>query len=162
MLQIRCIQPGDDPEMGQLIRSVLLEFNVPKVGTAYADPSLDAMYQFYQSPKSRYYVLTDGQTIFGGAGIAPLANFHSNYCELQKMYFSKQARSKGYGRQMMDLCLKYAVAEKFDFCYIETMDYMKRAQTLYLRSGFDYIDGPLGDTGHHACGIQMLKTISQL
>ena len=63
---------------------------------------------------------------------------------------------------MMDLCLKFAVAEKFDFCYIETMDYMKRAQTLYLRSGFDYIDGPLGDTGHHACGIKMLKTISQL
>jgi len=160
-MYIRCIEPSDDPEIGQLIRSVLLEFNVPKVGTAYSDKSLNCMYQFYQNPRSRYFVLTDGQKIFGGSGIAPLASYDRNYCELQKMYFAKQVRSKGYGRQMMNFCLEFAVAEKYGFCYIETMNYMTHAQALYRRSGFEYINGYLGDTGHHACGVKMLKSLNQ-
>ena len=159
MLAIRLIQPEDDPEIGQLIRSVLVEFNVPKVGTAYADPSLDCMYETYQKERTRYFILTDGQSIYGGGGIAPLENYLDNYCELQKMYFDKRVRGKGYGRNMMDLCLSFASSMGYSHCYLETMEYMEQAQKLYQQSGFDYIDGPLGDTGHHACGIQMLKTL---
>jgi putative acetyltransferase len=159
MLAIRLIQPEDDPEIGQLIRSVLVEFNVPKVGTAYADPSLDCMYETYQKERTRYFILTDGQSIYGGGGIAPLENYLDNYCELQKMYFDKRVRGKGYGRNMMDLCLSFASSMGYSHCYLETMEYMGQAQKLYQQSGFDYIDGPLGDTGHHACGIQMLKTL---
>ena len=159
MLAIRLIQPEDDPEIGQLIRSVLVEFNVPKVGTAYADPSLDYMFETYQKEKTRYFILTDGQSIYGGGGIAPLENYLDSYCELQKMYFDKRVRGKGYGRNMMDLCLSFASSMGYSHCYLETMEYMEQAQKLYQQSGFDYIDGPLGDTGHHACGIQMLKTL---
>ena len=159
MLAIRLIQPKDDPEIGQLIRSVLVEFNVPKVGTAYADPSLDCMFETYQKEKTRYFILTDGQSIYGGGGIAPLENYLDSYCELQKMYFDKRVRGKGFGRNMMNLCLSFASSMGYSHCYLETMEYMEQAQKLYQQSGFDYIDGPLGDTGHHACGIQMLKTL---
>ena len=159
MLAIRLIQPEDDPEIGQLIRSVLVKFNVPKVGTAYADPSLDCMFETYQKEKTRYFILTDGQSIYGGGGIAPLENYLDSYCELQKMYFDKRVRGKGFGRNMMNLCLSFASSMGYSHCYLETMEYMEQAQKLYQQSGFDYIDGPLGDTGHHACGIQMLKTL---
>ena len=159
MLAIRLIQPDDDPEIGQLIRSVLVEFNVPKVGTAYADPALNCMFETYQKGHSRYFILTDEHRIYGGGGIAPLENYLESYCELQKMYFDKSVRGKGYGRKMMDLCLSFASAEGYSHCYLETMDYMAQAQKLYRQSGFNYIDGPLGDTGHHACGIRMLKTL---
>jgi len=159
MLAIRLIQPEDDPEIGQLIRSVLVEFNVPKVGTAYADPSLVCMFETYQKEKTRYFILTDGQSIYGGGGIAPLENYLDSYCELQKMYFDKRVRGKGFGRNMMNLCLSFASSMGYSHCYLETMEYMEQAQKLYQQSGFDYIDGPLGDTGHHACGIQMLKTL---
>ena len=159
MLAIRLIQPEDDPEIGQLICSVLVEFDVPKVGTAYADPSLDCMFETYQKENTRYFILTDGQSIYGGGGIAPLENYLDSYCELQKMYFDKRVRGKGYGRNMMNLCLSFASSMGYSHCYLETMEYMEQAQKLYQQSGFDYIDGPLGDTGHHACGIQMLKTL---
>ena len=159
MIDIRLISPQDDPESGQLIRSVLEEFNVPKVGTAYADASLDCMYDTYQKPRSRYFILSDGISIYGGGGIAPLENYSEDVCELQKMYFHKSVRGQGFGQKMMVLCLDFAKAAGYTRCYIETMEYMKRAQRLYLNTGFTLLDGPLGDTGHHACGVQMIKSL---
>ena len=159
MLAIRLISPQDDPEIGQLIRSVLEEFNVPKVGTAYADASLDCMYDTYQKSRSRYFILSDGISIYGGGGIAPLENYSEDVCELQKMYFHKSVRGQGFGQKMMVLCLDFAKAAGYTRCYIETMEYMKRAQRLYLNTGFTLLDGPLGDTGHHACGVQMIKSL---
>lgn len=159
MIDIRLISPQDDPESGQLIRSVLEEFNVPKVGTAYADASLDCMYDTYQKSRSRYFILSDGISIYGGGGIAPLENYSEDVCELQKMYFHKSVRGQGFGQKMMVLCLDFAKAAGYTRCYIETMEYMKRAQRLYLNTGFTLLDGPLGDTGHHACGVQMIKSL---
>ena len=75
MLDIRLIALKDDPEIGQLIRSVLEEFNVPKVGTAYADVSLNCMFETYQRPRSRYFIVSDGKAIYGGGGIAPLEQY---------------------------------------------------------------------------------------
>ena len=159
MLAIRLISPQDDPEIGQLIRSVLEEFNVPKVGTAYADASLDCMYDTYQKSRSRYFILSDGISIYGGGGIAPLENYSEDVCELQKMYFHKSVRGQGFGQKMMVLCLDFAKKAGYTRCYIETMEYMTRAQRLYLKTGFTLLDGPLGDTGHHACGVQMIKSL---
>lgn len=159
MIDIRLISPQDDPESGQLIRSVLEEFNVPKVGTAYADASLNCMYDTYQKSRSRYFILSDGISIYGGGGIAPLENYSEDVCELQKMYFHKSVRGQGFGQKMMVLCLDFAKAAGYTRCYIETMEYMKRAQRLYLNTGFTLLDGPLGDTGHHACGVQMIKSL---
>ncbi len=159
MIDIRLISPQDDPESGQLIRSVLEEFNVPKVGTAYADASLHCMYDTYQKSRSRYFILSDGISIYGGGGIAPLENYSEDVCELQKMYFHKSVRGQGFGQKMMVLCLDFAKAAGYTRCYIETMEYMKRAQRLYLNTGFTLLDGPLGDTGHHACGVQMIKSL---
>lgn len=159
MLEIRLILPKDDPGIGRLIRSILEEFNVPKVGTAYEDASLDCMFDTYQKSNARYFIVAEGTDIYGGGGIAPLDNYLNEYCELQKMYFHKSIRGKGYGRKMMDLCLAFATTQGYTHCYLETMEYMDKAQSLYRHSGFDYIDGPLGDTGHHACGVQMLKSL---
>ena len=57
---------------------------------------------------------------------------------------------------MMAVCLDQARSFGFDQCYIETMPYMKAAQKLYIRTGFKYIDGPMGDTGHFSCPVHML------
>ncbi len=159
MLDIRLIALKDDPEIGQLIRSVLEEFNVPKVGTAYADVSLNCMFETYQRPRSRYFIVSDGKAIYGGGGIAPLEQYSDQYCELQKMYFHKSIRGRGFGQKMMNLCLEFAQKQGYTHCYLETMEYMTQAQGLYRLSGFTYIDGPLGDTGHHACGVQMIKEL---
>ncbi len=156
---IRLIEKKDNPQIASVIRSVLEDFNVPKVGTAYADAALDCMYETYQKPKAVYFVIEENDKVIGGAGIAQLDNFEGNVCELQKMYFLPEARGKGLGAQMMEYCLTKAREFGFEQVYLETMDYMTQAQKLYKQAGFEYIDGALGDTGHYSCPVHMLKTL---
>ena len=156
---IRLIEKKDNPQIAKVIRSVLEDFNVPKVGTAYADVSLDSMYENYQKPKAVYFVVEENYKIIGGAGVAQLDNFEGNVCELQKMYFLPEARGKGIGTQMMEFCLAKAREFGFEKCYLETMEYMTNAQKLYKQTGFEYIDSPMGDTGHYSCPVHMIKTL---
>lgn len=156
---IRAIKKEDNPSLAKVIRKVLLDLGVPKVGTAYADKALDCMFETYQGDRRVYFVVEENGTIIGGAGIAALENYDGNICELQKMYFIETARGRGLGKIMMRHCLQAAVSFSFESCYIETMTYMTAAQNLYKKSGFHYLDGPLGDTGHFSCPVQMLKKL---
>jgi len=160
MLEIRAIQPADNKELAATLRSILVEMGVPKVGTAYADKALDYMFETYDVPLSRYFVVLMGDQILGGAGIAPLANYEGPVCELQKMYINASLRGNGVGRQLMQKCLNFAREVSFEQVYLETMPYMEAAQQLYVKTGFYYIDGPMGDTGHCACPIHMLKDLN--
>lgn len=156
---IREIELKDNPKIAKAIRSVLIEMGVPKVGTAYEDVSLDCMTETYSKPKAKYFVLAKGEEIVGGAGIAPLDNYEGNVCELQKMYFMPEARGKGLGITMMNACLNFAKISGYESCYLETMPYMDDARKLYKKVGFEYIDKPLGNTGHYSCTVWMLKTL---
>lgn len=156
---IRQILKKDNPFVASIIREVLIDFGVPKVGTAYADKTLDTMYELYQQPRAIYFVIELDGKIIGGGGFSQLENSKENICELQKMYFLPEARGLGLGHKMIELCLKKAKAYKFEKCYLETMTYMKAAQGLYLKKGFDYIDGPIGNTGHYSCPVHMLKEL---
>jgi len=159
MLQIRAIKASDNEELAALLRSILIEMGVPKVGTAYADEALDCMYETYDVDQAEYFVIEEDGKLLGGAGIAALANYDGPVCELQKMYISASLRGKGIGKQLMDVCLDFAKTSGFEQVYIETMPYMEAAQKLYKKSGFEYIDGPMGCTGHSACPVHMLKTL---
>ncbi len=75
------------------------------------------------------------------------------------MYFLPETRGKGLGKKMIALCLLKAADFKFQKCYLETMTYMEAAQNLYKKNGFEYIDGPMGDTGHYSCPVHMLKEL---
>lgn len=156
---IREITKEDNASVAIVVRKVLVDLGVPKVGTAYADPALDYMFENYDVSKAVYFVIEQEGEIIGCAGISQLENYGGNCCELQKMYFLEQARGKGLGCQMMDTCLNTAKAFGFEHCYLETMPFMKDAQKLYRKSGFEYIDAPLGNTGHFSCPVWMLKTL---
>lgn len=158
-ITIREIQKTDNVAIAKVIRDVLIEHNVPKVGTAYADPSLDYMFENYSVSKSMYFVVEKGGKIIGGAGIAKLENGPDGICELQKMYFLSEARGLGLGVKMMEKCLERAKQFGYEKCYLETMTYMIDAQKLYKKSGFEYLEKPLGDTGHNACPVWMLKVL---
>ncbi|PKP15857.1 MAG: GNAT family N-acetyltransferase [Bacteroidetes bacterium HGW-Bacteroidetes-23] len=159
MITIRPIQEADNEMIASVIRSVLIEHDVPKVGTAYADVSLDRMFETYSAPRSRYFVVEKEGKIIGGAGISQLENEAETICELQKMYFLSEARGLGLGSEMMEKCLTFAQSVGFEKCYLETMPYMHSAQKLYLKFGFQYIDAPMGCTGHTSCPVWMLKEL---
>jgi putative acetyltransferase len=159
MITIRQIQKADNEQIASVIRSVLIEHDVPKVGTAYADVSLDSMFETYSLTRSRYFVVENEGKIIGGAGISQLENESDTICELQKMYFLSEARGLGLGSEMMENCLAFAKSVGFEKCYLETMPYMHAAQKLYLKFGFHYIDAPMGCTGHTSCPVWMLKEL---
>lgn len=159
MTQIRPIQKADNEAVAKVIRTVLIEHNVPKVGTAYADASLDCMFETYSAVRSRYFVVVHNDQIIGGAGISQLVNEKETICELQKMYFLPEARGLGLGMQMMQCCLDEARSFGYEQCYLETMPYMNDAQKLYKKFDFEYIDAPMGCTGHTSCPVWMLKDL---
>ncbi|MET3045210.1 GNAT family N-acetyltransferase [Flavobacterium covae] len=156
---IRLIRKEDNREVAALIRIVLEEYKAPKEGTAYEDPQLDVMFETYQKIQSAYFILELSGKIVGCAGIAPLKNATTEVCELQKMYFLSSVRGKGWGTQMMKICLDKAKEMGFEKCYLETLTTMEKAQRLYLKSGFIYLSEPMGNTGHSACPIWMLKEL---
>jgi len=157
--KIREIQPEDNQQIAALIRKVLVEMGVPKVGTAYEDESLDDMYSTYQHDKMQYFVVEENGTLIGGSGIAPLAGLEDEVSELQKMYFLPEARGRGIGAHMMETCLHFAKSQGFKQCYLETLPYMENARRLYGRSGFRSLGKPMGDTGHYNCTMWMIKDL---
>ena len=156
---IREIQNKDNPAIAAIVRNVLMEMGAPKVGTAYADPYLDSLFEVYAVPKAIYFVVEKSGKILGGAGIMQLENAEATICELQKMYFLPELRELGYGTKLMNLCLEKAIDFGFESCYIETMTYMDAALKLYQKSGFEYLEQQIGNTGHNSCEVWMLKKL---
>ncbi|MCM8570660.1 GNAT family N-acetyltransferase [Gramella jeungdoensis] len=157
--KIREIKPEDNQQVKELIRSVLVEMGVPKVGTAYEDKALDDMTRTYENDKSVYFVVEEGSKIIGGAGIAPLTGMEDEICELQKMYFLPESRGRGIGTAMITRCLEFGKNKGFKKCYIETLPYMENARKLYDKNGFEVIEKPLGNTGHYNCTVFMTKEL---
>lgn len=158
--KIREIRPADNVKIARTIREILIEFGVPKVGTAYEDKILDTIFEAYDVENAIYYVIEKEGSILGGAGISQLDNFEGNVCELQKMYFSPEARGIGLGRKMMEICLEKAREFGYDQCYLETMPYMEDARKLYEKFGFSYLKKRMGDTCHYSCNLWMIKNLS--
>ncbi len=157
--KIREIQPKDNQQVAEVVRKVLVEMGVPKVGTAYEDKSLDDMFSTYDHPGMSYFVVEENGKLIGGCGIGPLLGADSGICELQKMYFIQEARGRGIGAEMMKTCLDYAKSEGYKQCYLETLPYMENARKLYGLSGFRSLEKPMGDTGHYNCTMWMLKDL---
>jgi putative acetyltransferase len=156
---IREIESKDNLKIATVIRNVFEELDAPKVGTAYADPHLNTLFEVYQDDNEIYFVVEKDEIILGGCGIGKLIDAEIKICELQKMYLAKEARGKGIANALMQKCLAFAKQAGYDKCYIETLPFMKDAQKLYVKSGFSYIDGPMGVTGHNACDVFMIKNL---
>ena len=158
-MTIREIQKEDNQQIAAVIRQVFINDGYPKTGTAFADIQLDYMFETYDKPKSIYFVIEDSGKLIGGAGIAQLDNSDEYICELQKMYFLNEARGKGIGHQMILKCLEKAKEFNYEKCYLETLPEMLAAQKLYKKVGFEYLNAPLGGTGHTNCPVWMLKKL---
>ncbi len=157
--QIREIEITDNLEIKSVIQNLFIEMNLPLVGTAYSDPELNDMFAVYNDNRSIYYVVSDGCKVFGGGGIRQLEGEDETYCELQKLYFSPQIRGLGFGKQVIKACLDFALTAGYQHCYIESKAELHAAIHLFRENGFMPIDAPIGNTGHHACEVQMLKSL---
>lgn len=157
-IEIRPVRPEDIRGVETLIKTVMPEYGATGPGFAIHDPEVLNMFEAYDKPKHAYFVVTDGNEIFGGGGIAPLSG-EEGVCELRKMYFKKKIRGQGLGQKMMDVCLDMAKNMGYQKCYLETLFSMKEAQKLYIRNGFRPLEKPMGNTGHFSCDSFYIKDL---
>jgi len=158
-ITIRPIEPEDNAALARIIRTTLAEFGANKPGTVYFDPTTDALYPLFQQPKSVYYVAVRDGKVLGGGGIYPTQDLPDDTCELVKMYLIPEARSIGLGTRLIEKNLQYAKDQHFRYVYIETMPELQNALKTYQRLGFEYINKPMGNSGHFGCDLWMLKKL---
>ncbi len=88
---IRKIEKKDNQAVAQLIRAVFDELNIPKVGTAYADPYLDLMFEEYSKPKSAYFVVEkDGRIMWEQQELLHLKMKLSRFVNCKKCIFCQK------------------------------------------------------------------------
>jgi putative acetyltransferase len=160
--QIRHIQPSDNAALATIVRDSLAEFGANKPGTVYYDPTTDALYELFQSPRSLYLVAEEDNQLLGGAGIFPSPGLPGGVCELVKMYLNKNARGKGLGRLLINKCLEEAKNLGYKSVYLETMPELGKAVSVYEKFGFRYLTGPMGNTGHFGCDVWMIKDLTDV
>ncbi|MEZ9594925.1 GNAT family N-acetyltransferase [Shewanella sp. 10N.261.52.F9] len=157
---IRTLTSDDNAQMAAVIRQVSAEYGLTAdKGYGVADKTLDCLSEVYQAGNSHYWVIELDGKILGGAGIAPLAG-EVNICELQKMYFNGELRGKGFAKRLALQAINFATEQGFADCYLETTANLIEAIKLYESLGFQHLDRPLGNTGHNACEITMLKPLT--
>lgn len=161
-IEIRPIAKRENEPLENLLRTVMREFDAVAPGGSSEDDELNDMYGAYRGKRSVFFVASRGETLLGGAGIAPLKGGEENTCELRKMYLVSEARGIGLGRKLLETCLKTARAKGFHRCYLETLQHMSHARHLYAKYGFRPLEAPLGNTGHSRCNSWAIKDLNQL
>jgi putative acetyltransferase len=56
-MNIRPVQPADNAPLAEMIRTVFHEYNAPRQGTVYSDPTTDHLYDLFCTPGSFVDVL---------------------------------------------------------------------------------------------------------
>lgn len=158
-LLIRNIQPSDNPFLARIVKDTLAEFGANHPGTVYYDPTTDALYELFQKKGAAYFVAELNGEVVGGGGIYPTEGLPGDTCELVKMYLLPHARGTGLGRTLIEKCITAAKELGYKKIYLESMPELKQALKVYARFGFEYLKGPMGNSGHTGCSLWMLRSL---
>jgi putative acetyltransferase len=158
-LVIRDLRKADNPFIAKVIRAALEEFGVARPGTVYTDPTTDDLFHLFSNQNSRYFIAEHKGCVVGGCGIFPTKGLPEGTVELVKLYMDASARNQGVGRILMEKSIQSAKELGYRMVYLETMPELGKAITLYERLGFQQLEQPLGDSGHFACDLWMIKHI---
>ena len=158
-MNIRPISIEDNPLIATIIRSCLTEFGANKPGTVYYDKTTDHLFELFQVNGAAYFIAEQDDHVVGGGGIFPSPGLPAGTCELVKMYLLPLARGTGIGATLMNKSMSKAKELGFASMYIETLPELKKAISVYEKFGFDYLEKPLGNTGHFGCSVWMLKSL---
>ncbi|TNF47088.1 MAG: GNAT family N-acetyltransferase [Bacteroidetes bacterium] len=156
---IRELRIEDNQAIALVIRKSLEEHGVARPGTVYTDPTTDDLFKLFQAKGSAYFVAEENGEILGGCGVYPTDGLPVGCAELVKLYVSSHARGKGIGQALMERSALAARELGYQQLYLETLPELAKAVSLYERSGYTNLDKPLGESGHFACTIWMIKDL---
>lgn len=159
--EIRPIERKDNQSIQKIIQISLEEVGLDQQGTAYFDPQLGSLFEYYQQEKkSQYWVAVEKKSgqIAGGIGIGSFGD-HDGVCELQKYYVGNSFQKLGIGRMLFDEGFAFAKQMGYKFIYIETMDLLAKANNIYEHYGFQLLDKPLSGSKHGLMNRWYIKKI---
>ncbi|WP_128102267.1 GNAT family N-acetyltransferase [Paenibacillus sp. DCT19] len=155
---IREIKQEDNTKIKEIIQDSLKTLGLAIPGTAYFDPQLNDLHDYYNHLKhAQYWVVEIEGEVVGGVGIAPF-NEQDNVCELQKLYLSEKTQGYGMGKKLMETALSFA-SKHYAKCYLETKQELKTACVLYEKFGFNLLDKPLSGSEHSAMDAWYIKEL---
>lgn len=155
---IREIKKEDNAKIKEIIQESLKSHGLAIPGTAYYDPQLNDLHQYYSNLKhANYWVVEMEGEVVGGIGIAPF-NEHDKICELQKLYLSTTTQGLGFGKKLMETALSFA-SKHYAKCYLETRHELKTACILYEKFGFTLLNEPISGSDHSAMDAWYLKDL---
>ena len=157
--QIRKIARTDNETLAGIIRRSFLDFNVPTAGTVFEDPTTDDLYTLFDRQGAVCYVAEAEDKIAGCGGLYPTEALPEGCAELVKLYIDASFRGVGLGKALVEKCLLSAKELGYNQIYLESMPGFWAAISMYERMGFEYLDQPMGNSGHSGCTIWMLKKI---
>lgn len=155
----RKIQQQDNAKLAEIIRRVFDEFDAPKEGTVYSDRETDVLYTVFQQRGSVLWVVEENEKLLGCGGVFPTEGLPAQCAELVKLYLSPEARGKGIGKTLIEQCISCAKEIGYTNLYLESFPEFKTAVKMYEKLGFTMLSGPMGNSGHVACSIWMLKKL---
>ncbi len=157
--EIRLIEPEDNQATAQMIRAVFEEFDAPKIGTVYSDPTTDQLYELFQAAtNSVFFLAVENNQVLGSCGIYPTPGLPQGCAELVKFYLSKEARGKGLGKALMEKSTQAAIDMGYTQLYIESLPVFDKAVSIYEKQGFRRIDQALS-TAHPGCNLWFIKDL---
>ncbi|MCW8194547.1 GNAT family N-acetyltransferase [Proteobacteria bacterium 005FR1] len=122
----------DLPILRQIIYPTLKEYGL-EPDPSSTDADVENVERDYGGTGGYFCIMeVDGEPIATG-GIRPMTE---SRCELRKMYMLKQARGKGYGKQLLTHLLKQAESLGYEEVMLETASVLKEAIALYRAFGF--------------------------
>lgn len=156
-MRIRQMAIQDNKDVADLVRSSLAHFGLDIPGTAYFDPQLDQLFEFYQQDQREYFVLVDDNDhVVGGCGFA---EYDGPVAELQKLYISPFAQGHGASRQLVGRAESAARVSGFQQMYLETHHSLAVACQLYPKLGYKPLPEPLKDGPHTMMDRFFIKSL---
>lgn len=143
MFNYRQIESKDNKGIANIIRKNLEKYQLDIPGTAYYDPQLDSLSDYYHDSKDRIYfvVLNELNQVVGGIGIDRFEGI-PDCAEIQKLYLDDSIKGQGYGKALMLIATNWAKEVGYKQLYLETHHNLKAAIGLYEKLDFNLISKP--------------------
>lgn len=160
-MKIRILSPKDNEALWQIIRHELETHKLALPGTAYTDPELAHLSDYYdENPQRKYFVVVnnDETEVLGGAGFAEY-DAPNKIAELQKLYLAPKAKGQGLGYQLIAVIEKEAKKAGYQKLYLETHHNLQAALHIYRKVGFKQLPQPLHPGIHTTMDYFFIKTL---
>lgn len=142
-----------------MIRQVFEEFEAPREGTVYSDPSTAHLAETFDRPGAVLWVALEQGEPVGCCGIYPTAGLPNGTAELVKFYLAPLYRGQGVGKVLMARSVESAKDMGYKHLYIESTPEFEKAVLIYQNMGFQPLTEPLGKSGHHGCTLYYHRTL---